>query len=57
MLVKKAEAHDKTSIIKNVAIKEVIAENGKVVAVAYEDRVTAKKTNSLRYFCVNSILV
>jgi len=40
VLVEKAEAHDKITIIKNVTTKEVIAENGKVVALAYEDRAT-----------------
>ena len=38
VLVKKALAHNKITIIKNAATKEVIAENGKVVALAYEDR-------------------
>ena len=38
VLVEKALAHDKITIIKNAATKEVIAENGKVVALAYEDR-------------------
>ena len=42
VLVEKAEAHDKITIIKNVATKEVIAENGKVVALAYEDRETGE---------------
>lgn len=42
VLVEKAEAHDKITIIKNVATKEVIAENGKVVAIAYEDRASGK---------------
>ena len=40
VLVEKAQAHEKITIIKNVATKEVIAENGKVVAIAYEDRST-----------------
>ncbi len=40
VLIDKAEAHDKITIIKNVATKEVIAENGKVVAITYEDRET-----------------
>jgi alkyl hydroperoxide reductase subunit F len=40
VLVEKAEAHERITIIKNVATKEVIAENGKVVALAYEDRET-----------------
>ncbi|MEP1383826.1 MAG: alkyl hydroperoxide reductase subunit F [Paraglaciecola sp.] len=42
VLVDKAEAHDKITIIKNVATKEVIANDGKVVALAYEDRVTGE---------------
>ena len=42
VLVDKAEAHDQITIIKNVATKEVIAENGKVVAIAYEDRITGE---------------
>ncbi len=42
ILVEKAQAHDKITIIKNVATKEVIAENGKVVAIAYQDRATAE---------------
>ena len=42
VLVDKAEAHDRITIIKNVATKEVIAENGKVVAIAYEDRITGE---------------
>ncbi|MFT5755537.1 MAG: alkyl hydroperoxide reductase subunit F [Alteromonadaceae bacterium] len=42
VLVDKAEAHEKITIIKNVATKEVIAENGKVVALAYEDRASGE---------------
>jgi len=42
VLVEKAQAHAKITIIKNVATKEVIAENGKVVALAYEDRATGE---------------
>ncbi|NQZ23336.1 MAG: alkyl hydroperoxide reductase subunit F [Colwellia sp.] len=42
ILVEKAEAHDKITIIKNVATKEVIAQNGKVIALAYEDRATGE---------------
>jgi alkyl hydroperoxide reductase subunit F len=42
VLVDKAEAHNKITIIKNVATKEVIAENGKVVAIAYEDRASGE---------------
>ncbi|GHE98207.1 alkyl hydroperoxide reductase subunit F [Thalassotalea profundi] len=40
VLVEKAQAHEKITIIKNAATKEVIAEDGKVTALAYEDRVT-----------------
>ncbi len=40
VLVEKAEAHSKITIIKNAATKEVIAEDGKVIALAYEDRLT-----------------
>ena len=42
VLVDKAEANDKITIIKNVATKEVVAEGGKVVALAYEDRITGE---------------
>jgi alkyl hydroperoxide reductase subunit F len=42
ILVEKAKAHDKITIIKNVATKEVIADNGKVVALVYEDRETGE---------------
>ncbi len=40
VLVEKAEANDKITIIKNAATKEVVAENGKVVALDYIDRET-----------------
>jgi alkyl hydroperoxide reductase subunit F len=43
VLVEKAQAHEKITIIKNAATKEVIAENGKVVALAYENRVTGEQ--------------
>jgi alkyl hydroperoxide reductase subunit F len=42
ILVEKAEEHEKITIIKNVSTKEVIADNGKVVALAYEDRETGE---------------
>ena len=42
ILVEKAEAHKKITIIKNVATKEVIAKDGKVIALAYEDRATGE---------------
>lgn len=43
ILVEKAEAHDKITIIKNVATKEVITEKGKVIALTYEDRATGER--------------
>lgn len=42
VLVEKAQAHNKITLIKNAATKEVIAENGKVIALAYEDRITGE---------------
>ncbi len=42
VLVEKAENHPKITIIKNAATKEVIAENGSVTALAYEDRLTGE---------------
>lgn len=42
ILVDKAKAHDKITIIKNVATKEVLAEGGNVVGLAYEDRATGQ---------------
>ena len=42
VLVEKAIANDKISIIKNVATKEIIAENGSVVGLAYQDRATGE---------------
>lgn len=42
VLVDKAEAHDRITIIKNVATKEVIANDGKVTALSYEDRETGE---------------
>lgn len=48
VLIDKAEAHEKITIIKNAATKEVIAENGKVTALAYEDRASGEtKTQEL----------
>lgn len=40
VLVEKAQEHEKITIIKNAATKEVLAENGKVIALSYEDRAT-----------------
>ncbi|GAB2708485.1 alkyl hydroperoxide reductase subunit F [Aliiglaciecola aliphaticivorans] len=42
VLVEKAEANNKITIIKNVATKQILAENGKVVALEYEDRITGE---------------
>ena len=42
VLVEKALAHKKITIIKNAATKEVIAEKGKVVALSYENRDTGE---------------
>jgi len=40
VLVEKAEAHKKITIIKNAAVKEILAENEKVSVLVYEDRET-----------------
>ena len=40
VLIEKAQAHEKITIIKNAATKEVVAENGKVVGLDYIDRET-----------------
>ena len=40
VLIEKAQANEKITIIKNAATKEVVAENGKVVALDYLDRGT-----------------
>ncbi|MGB0938622.1 MAG: alkyl hydroperoxide reductase subunit F [Colwellia sp.] len=42
VLIEKAEAHEKITILKNVATKEVVAENSKVTGLAYEDRATGE---------------
>lgn len=42
ILVKKAQKHEKITIIKNAATKEIIAKNGKVVALSYKDRSTGE---------------
>ena len=42
VLIDKAQAHNKITIIKNVATKEVVANNGKVTALAYEDRLSGE---------------
>jgi len=40
VLVKQAEARDNITILKNVATKRIIADNGKVTALEYQDRAT-----------------
>ncbi len=42
VLVKQAEARDNITILKNVATKRIIADNGKVTALEYEDRATGE---------------
>lgn len=42
VLVEKAQANEKITIIKYAATKEVLAEGGKVVALAYEDRASGE---------------
>ena len=42
VLVEKAEANSKITIIKNVATKQILSENGKVVGLEYEDRVSGE---------------
>ena len=42
VLVEKAESHEKITIIKHAATKEIISENGKVVALDYEERSSGK---------------
>ena len=42
VLVKQAEARDNITIIKNVVTKEILAENGKVVAIEYQNRETGE---------------
>jgi len=43
VLVEKAEQNDKITIIKNAATKEIVADNGKVVAIDYIDRATEQQ--------------
>ncbi len=43
VLVAQAEKRDNIRIVKNVATKEIIADNGKVVALEYEDRQTGER--------------
>lgn len=40
VLVKQAQARNNISIIKNVVTKQILADNGKVVALEYQDRAT-----------------
>lgn len=40
VLVEQAQARDNIEILKNVATKEIIADNGKVVGIEYQDRET-----------------
>lgn len=42
VLVERAEARDNISIMKNVAIKQIVAEGGKVTGVEYQDRETGE---------------
>ena len=42
VLVEKAMKHDKITITKNAATKEVVAVNGKVAAIDYQDRETGE---------------
>ncbi|MDP7593164.1 MAG: alkyl hydroperoxide reductase subunit F [Litorilituus sp.] len=45
VLIDKAQANPKITIVKSAATKEVIAQEGKVVALAYEDRNTGEIKN------------
>ncbi|MCP4954034.1 MAG: FAD-dependent oxidoreductase, partial [Photobacterium aquimaris] len=40
VLVDKAKAHDKITLINNVAVQEIIAHEGRVTAIAYQERDT-----------------
>ncbi len=40
VLVKQAEKRDNITILRNVATRQVLAENGKVVGIEYQDRAT-----------------
>lgn len=40
ILVKQAESRDNITILKNVATKQIVAENGKVTALEYQNRAT-----------------
>lgn len=43
VLVDKAQAHEKITMLSNVATKEIIADNGKVAAIDYTDRETGEQ--------------
>jgi len=45
VLVKQAESRSNITIHKNVATKEILATNGKVSAIKYEDRESGKETD------------
>jgi len=45
VLVKQAEARENISIFKNVATKEIVAEDGKVTGIKYQDRATGELSN------------
>lgn len=40
VLIDKAEAHERITIIKNAATQEIIAQDGKVAAIDYQDRIS-----------------
>lgn len=44
VLVTQAEKRDNITILKNVATKEIVADNGKVVGIEYLDRATEQQT-------------
>lgn len=46
VLVNQAEKRDNITILKNVATKEVVADNGKVVGMEYEERATGEMKRS-----------
>ncbi len=45
VLVKQAEQRDNITILKNVATKQILAEDGKVSAIEYQDRETEELTS------------
>jgi NADH-dependent peroxiredoxin subunit F len=44
VLVKQAQKRDNITILRNVATKEIVAQNGKVNAITYQDRATQATT-------------